>query len=216
MGCRPYGAGLDDSLENQLNVAEETPIFEIIEIDFYLVRPDDIIVIPFRVRLLGEQFFLVAILNAGRSGDAWAELKDASVVTFQLVGIAWHIGAWPDEAHLPNQNIDQFRKAIHFAMAQPMADARDARVARYRDAVALGLFVHGAELADMEGFTIFPDARLHEKQRAFRVQFDEYGNNEQRQKQYNKSHECHDSIEAPFEEESYFVFIFRHAAWPPC
>lgn len=101
-------------------------------------------------------------------------------------------------------------------MAQPVADASDAWVVGSRHRVALRLMVHGAELADPERLSALPDAPLHEKDGAFRVDFDEDGDGEQRNEKHNEPRECHDAVEAPLEEEPYFVIIFRHAAWPPC
>ncbi len=97
-----------------------------------------------------------------------------------------------------------------------MTHARDAWVVGRGDAVALRLVVHGAELADSERFAFFTDAPLEEKYGSFRVNFDEQGNDEQRQEEHNKPHERHDAVEAPLEKESYFAFIFHHAAWLPC
>ena len=97
-----------------------------------------------------------------------------------------------------------------------MADAGDARVGGSRHRVALRLVDHGAELADSEWFSVLPDAPLHEKDRAFRVGFDEDGDDEQRNGEHDKPNECHDAVEAPLDEEPYYVFISRHAAWPPC
>ena len=79
---------------------------QIIKVDFDLVGPDDGVVVGFRVGLLGEQFLFVAVFDAGWTGDAGAQLQQASVVAFELVGVARHVGTWPDEAHLPNQNVD--------------------------------------------------------------------------------------------------------------
>ncbi len=58
---------------------------QIIKVDFHLVGPDDVVVIGFWIGLLGQY---------------------SSVVALQLVGIARHIGARSDEAHLPDQNIN--------------------------------------------------------------------------------------------------------------
>ena len=79
---------------------------QIIKVDFDLVGPDDGVVVGFRVGLLGEQFLFVAVFDAGGAGDARAQLQQAPVVATELVGIARHVGARPDEAHLPNQNVD--------------------------------------------------------------------------------------------------------------
>lgn len=100
-------------------------------------------------------------------------------------------------------------------MAQPVADAGDARVVGGRHRVAFRLMVHGAELANPEWFSVLPDAPLHEKDGAFRVDSDEDGDDEQGNEKHDKPKECRDTVEAPLEEKPYFVFIFRHAAWPP-
>ena len=97
-----------------------------------------------------------------------------------------------------------------------MANTCNTRIVACGDRVAFGLVVHGAELADPERLAILSDTFLHEKHRPFRVDFDDNANDEQGQKQKTKTYECHDTVEAPFEEEPYLVFIFHHAAWPPC
>ena len=218
----PTGCGLklesdlENGFQNQSNITPKAPIIQIVQVDFHLVGPDDVVVVPFRVGLLGEKFFLVAVFDAGRTRNTRSQLQDASVVALQLVGIAGHIGARPDETHLPDEDIDEFGEAVHLAVAQPMAHASDARIAGNGDSIPLRLMVHGAELADSERFAVFPDAPLHEKDRPFRVDFDENCYDEQYGTQNDKSTERHDAVEAPLEEESYFVFIFLHVAWPPC
>lgn len=173
---------MENSFENQLNVAQKCPIFQIIKVDFHFVGPNDVVVVPFRVGLSGKELFLIAVFDAGGSRNARTKLKDAAVVALQLVGVTGHIGTRPDEAHLPNENINQFSKAIHFAVAQPMAYACDSWVIGCSNAVALGLVCHGAELAYPEGFAILPNAMLHEKHGTFRIDFYQNGNNQQRQK----------------------------------
>lgn len=110
------GLELEHGLENQLDITEKAPVVQIIQVDFHLVRPNDIVVISLWVGLLGEQFFLVTVLDTCWAGNAWTELENATVITFQLVGIAGHIRAWPDETHLSDEDIDQFSKAVHLAM----------------------------------------------------------------------------------------------------
>ena len=201
---------MKNRLENQLDISPKTPMVEIVEIDFDLVGPKDGVVVGFGVGLLGEKFLLVAIFDACGACDARAELQDPAVVALQLVGIAGHVGTRADETHLPDEDVDQFGEAVHLAVAQPMSHARDARVVGRRDGVALSLMVHGPKLADAERLAIPADAPLHEKDRPFRVDLDEDGNDKQRQKKHKKTYECHDAVEAPLEEEPYPVTIFLH------
>ena len=189
---------------------------EIVKIDFHFVRPNDVVIVPFRVGLLREQLLFVTVFDAGGTRDAWTKLQDTTVVALKLVGITRHIGTRPHETHLSNKDIDKLGETIHLAVAQPMANTGDTQVAGNGNRVTFRLVGHSAELADTERLAVFTDACLHEKDRAIRVQFDEYGNDEQGKKQHNKSNKSHDTIEAPFAEKPYFVFIFLHVAWPPC
>ena len=97
-----------------------------------------------------------------------------------------------------------------------MTYASNTQVAGNGDRIAFRLVGHGAELADSKRFAIFTDSCLHEKHRAFRIQLDEDGDDEQRKKQHNQPYKCHDAVEAPLANESYLVTIFLHVAWPPC
>ena len=154
-------------LENQFDVTQKRPMVEIIEVDSHLVRPDDIVIVPFWVDLLSKHFFFVTILDAGRTCYARPKLENPTVIALQLVGIARYIGTRPDKTHLSNQYIDEFCEAIHLAVTQPMADTRDARVASNGDTVALSLLVHGAELEDTEGLSVFSNTPLHKEDRPF-------------------------------------------------
>ena len=58
-------------------------MLQIIEVDSDLVGPDDGVVVGLRVGLLGEELLFVAVFDAGRSGDARAELQQAAVVALQ-------------------------------------------------------------------------------------------------------------------------------------
>ena len=155
------------SLENQLNVSKETPIIEIVEIDSHFIGPNDVVVVPFWIGLLSKQFFLVAILDAGRSCNAGTKLQNATVFTLKLVGIAWHVGSRPHKAHLSNEDINQFSETIHLAVAQPTTYACHPWIVGCGDGIPFCFTMHGAELADTERLSIFSYTPLHEKQRAF-------------------------------------------------
>ena len=140
---------------------------QVIQVDFHFVRPNDIVIISFWVGLLSKQFFLIAILDACWTSDAWTELQNAAVITLQLVGIAWYIGARPDKAHLSNKHIDQLGEAVHLAVTQPVSHTRDTRVVGRGDRIAFRLMKHGSELADSERFSVLTDAFLHKEHRPF-------------------------------------------------
>ena len=93
-----------------------------------------------------------------------------------------------------------------------MAHASDTRVASNGDTISFRPMAHRSELADSERFGILSNAPLHKEHRAFRVDFNEDGDNQQGQKQHNKPHECHDSIEAPLEKEPDSMLILLHVA----
>lgn len=145
---------------------------QVIQVDFHLVGPDDGVVIGLWVGLLSQQLFLIAVFDAGRTCNTGTKLKDATVVALKLVGIARHVGAWPNEAHLSNEDIDQLGEAVHLAVAQPVAHTRNARVVGRGDRVAFGLVVHGTELTNPERLAAFSDAFLEKENRTFRVDLD--------------------------------------------
>ena len=179
---------MEYGLENQFNVAKESPMLQILKVDFHLVGPKNLVVVPFWVGLLGEELFFIAILDAGGSRNARSKLKDTAVVALQLVGVTRHIGTRPDEAHLSNQHVDKFCKAVRLAVAQPMTHARDAWVAGSGNSIAFRLVVHGSELTDSEWFAVLTNAFLHEKHRTSRIDSDEDSNDQKGQKQHNKSY----------------------------
>ena len=161
---------------------------QIFEIDFHFVRPNNVVIIPFWVGLLGKEFFLVAVFDTGRSRDARTELKDATVIALKLVSITRHIGTRSYKAHLSDEYIDKFGKAIHLAVTQPMANSCYTGIIGYGDGIALHFHVHGSELTDPKRFAILSNTPLHEENRTFRIQFDKNGNEEQRKKQKNKTY----------------------------
>ncbi len=163
----PKGLESEYGLENQLDITKKAPVVQIIQVDFHLVRPNDIVVISLWIGLLGEQFFLITIFDTGWTRNAWAELENTTVITFQLVGIARHVGAWTDETHLSDKNINQLGKAIHLAMPQPMAHARDAGVVGCGDRIAFRLMMHSSELTDSEWLAVLSNAFLHKKHWSF-------------------------------------------------
>lgn len=203
---------LKQCLENQLDITPKRPVLQILKVDFHLVGPDDVVVVPLRVVLLSKQFFFVAVFDAGRTGDTWAKLEDSPIVTVQLVSITRYIGTGSYKAHLSDEDIDQFSQAICLTMAQPMAYTSHARVTGHSDAVAFSLLAHCAKLVDAERLTSLADTCLHKKHRTFRIDFDENGYNQQRNKQHNEADQRHDAVEAPLEEEPYLVIIFLHVA----
>ena len=136
---------------------------QVIQVDFHFVRPNNIIVISFWVGLLSKQFFLITVLDACWTSDAWTELQNAAIITLKLVGIARHIRTRPDKAHLSNKHIDQLGEAVHLTVTQPVSHTRDARVVGRGDRIALRLMKHGTELADSERFAVLTDAFLHKE-----------------------------------------------------
>ena len=140
---------------------------QVIQVDFHFVRPNDSVIISLWVGLLSKQFFLITVLDACWTSDAWTELQNAAVITLQLVSIAWHIGARPDKAHLSNKHIDQLGEAVHLTVTQPVSHTRDARVVGRGDRIALQLMKHGSELADSKRFAVLTNAFLHKEHRSF-------------------------------------------------
>ena len=128
--------------------------------------------------------------HAGHSGaDHLVEL-DALAIQGALLG---KIGARPDQTHLALDDIDQLGKFIETELAQEATHAGDARVMPellilfpflLQGGVRLqqlrkhliGIHAHGAKFQHAEGFAVTALAHLAVKDRAFRIQADEQGN----------------------------------------
>ena len=161
---------------------------EIVKIDFHFVRPNDVVIVPFRVGLLREQLLFVTVFDTGGTRDAWTKLLDTTVVALKLVGITRHIGTRPHEAHLSNKDIDKLGETIHLAVAQPTTYPSHPRIIGRGDGNALRLHMHGAKLADSKRFAVFSNTPLHKENRTFRIEFDENSDKQQWKKQKDKAY----------------------------
>src|SRR6267154_3110040 len=132
-------------------------------------------------KVKGEFFFVV--LNGG--AIAAVDLGPASRARFDdpalaVIGNPFQAflflirneGPWPDEMHIPTENIDDLRQLIHTGAPQPPADASEAAISRLRGArvvISVGAKHHCAELVEHEKFAILPNALLLEDHRTNRV-----------------------------------------------
>lgn len=82
---------------------------EVVEIEADFVGEDYLVIVFLRIRLLGEKVFFIAVFQGGRPRDAGTQLEDLTVLPFQLVGIARHVGTRSDETHVTDQYVPEFR-----------------------------------------------------------------------------------------------------------
>ena len=109
---------------------------------------------------------VVAPANLGQPRDARAQghsfFPGGRVENSHLIGDP---GAWADKAHVPQQNVDEFRQFVQGGAAQQ--GAQDCCTFFVREQVPFlvpGIF-HGFEFDDMKGFEAVPDALLQEEGR---------------------------------------------------
>lgn len=110
----------------------------------------------------GEQIFFAAVKHAGGTGDARADGKDLAA---GLLGPGCDdlrvFGTGTNQAHLADQDVPELRQFVEFGVAQPPAQGGDPFVVFGGDARAgraARVFVHRAELEDLEFHAIAADA----------------------------------------------------------
>src|SRR5882672_7004784 len=72
---------------------------------------------------------LAAARNLPQARDAGLHVETATLPGLVLVGLLGQRRAWADEAHVALDHVDELRQLVDRRRAQPLADARDARVA---------------------------------------------------------------------------------------
>ena len=118
----------------------------------------------------------IALLHLGPAGQAGAH-QVAVGVAGHLLGKLLHktvlLGARADQAHVPHQHVEQLRNLIEPGAANPMPEARDARVVGLGELGGELRFVaHAAELPDPETLAMHAGAPLAEQGRTGRVDLD--------------------------------------------
>lgn len=200
-----HAAG-EDCADDHLDVLDEGVMMEVVEIDADLVGEDDFVVVALGVRLLGEEIFLITVLQGCRPGDAGTESQDFSVLTFELVGIARYVRARTDKAHVADEDIPEFRQLVEFVMAELCAEGRDAAFASDGDRTSAVAYGHGAELVHGEELPVAPDTFLLEDDRAARhLDADEDSHHQQYRPKKQQTDESHQPVEDEFEGHTQMV-----------
>src|SRR5581483_5969087 len=117
----------------------------------------------FAILLVGEQAFLMAEIERGRTGDAGAHAQhDLAQFRLEMLDEARDLRTRPHQTHLAAHDIEQLRQFVYLVVPQYPPDGRDPVIIRSRDrrAAAICAMIHGTELEDGERTSITPDTLL--------------------------------------------------------
>ena len=106
-------------------------MFQIVQVQPYLVRIYDIVVIPdsklFIVHtilsliqrdIFSYHIFFVAIFQTCRAGYPGTQFQYFTILAFKFIGITRDIRARADKTHLADEHIPKFRKFVKLIMAE--------------------------------------------------------------------------------------------------
>src|SRR5262249_743111 len=110
------------------------------------------------------------------------------------------LGARADDAHLAAQHIHELRQLIERVAAQEGAQTCDARIIFGRPGAQIGgILAHAAKLDARKRLTVEADALLHEKDRPWRVEPDQRGDQQHHRREYNhrqgREYDVHRALE---------------------
>ena len=135
------------------------------------------------------------VAHLGPSGDAGLDAVAHGVVG-DLVGELIHkkrpLGAWPDQAHVTVEHVEELRQFIDAQQPDDVADAGDAAVVGggpARFAVFLGIGAHAAELDDIEGLAVVAHPLLAVEHRALAFQLDHDGREQHQRRRHGDQDE---------------------------
>src|SRR5690606_10464262 len=111
------GSLVDECAIETAKVSKEAALLDVFPVDAYFVRPDHFGVVGLGVGLAAEQVLLIAVLHRGRARDTGPYTENDAILTLEPVGIAGHIGAGPDEAHVAHEHVPQLGEFIDLCAA---------------------------------------------------------------------------------------------------
>lgn len=156
-------------------------ILDILEIQLEFFLHDNVDVIVLGVFGLFHQLVLVAKLDAGRVGDAGANVQDMHLFGSPKLHIVTHLGAGTDQAHIADKDIDQLWQFIKLELPDIIARTGDSWVSATDSdqAAFVAAHPHGAELEDSEILIVLAHSHLSVKHRAFGIELDPNGEDEE-------------------------------------
>jgi hypothetical protein len=112
-----------------------------------------------------------------KPGDARADHGTVGVIGYLIVGtsvFAKHMRPGPDNAHMPQQYIDELGQLVQTAPSQEPAYSRDPDVCDGRGFyIRLIIYIHCPEFVTYKNPSHKAHSFLFEETRAFRIQFDQ-------------------------------------------
>jgi hypothetical protein len=193
--------GGSERFPDPAQISPETVVLEILQVEPDLVGEDDLVVVPDRIRLSGQDLFLVRVLDRRRPGDPRPQVQDPPRLALEPVAVPRDVRPRPDQAHLADQDVPELGVLVDLEPAHNAPHACDPAIPPYRH--RRGIAVPGAhrpELAHREELPFPSHPSLPEQRRPARRCSDQDGDDPHRQSQYDKSYGRGREIEHAFAE----------------
>lgn len=184
----------EDGAEDQAEVEQQPGGFDVLAVE------DDLAADAVEV-CVGRQ------VDLGQAGDAGLD-GQAVEVTGDLLAQDTNelrpLGARADERHVAPKNVVELRQLVEVKLAEPVAQARDARVAvdagPNRAGAGFGIDPHGAELIHGEDATAAADASLLVNTGPFGAEADEDDQDADHRQPWDKEYRGQRAIDGAFNE----------------
>ena len=174
--------------EETTAVEEETQILDIFAVEFRLDR----------------NFQFVATVDLSPAGEAGTDVIGAVFVTlFNQIRLVPQGGSRSDDAHLPNEYVENLRQFVEACLPEEGADLRDVLLwilQKMRRDVMGRIDFHRAVFQDREELLVLPDALLAEEDWAWIADDDAQADDDPERYQNNDADARQDDVDEPFEK----------------
>src|SRR5713226_4536807 len=146
--------------------------------------------------------------NLPQSCETWLDTQQASFPCAILLKFLLHDRPWPDQTHLPSQDVKQLGKFVQTRPAQPTTDTGHPRIIRQLESgrktfaqpgVVLEMVIrvghHGPELPCVKGYAGFADTLLAIEHRPGGIRRNQNRNHRPQRKGEDEAHYRPDYIE---------------------
>ena len=190
-------------------------MFQIVQIQPYLVRIYDIVVIPdselFIVHailslilrdIFSYHIFFVAIFQTCRAGYPGTQFQYLTILAFKFIGITRDIRARADKTHLADEHIPKFRKFVKLIMAEFCSQGSNSVLSGNAYRRTAVVYNHSAELVAFKKLTVFAYPILDKKDRTGHLDLNQKCNDKQDRPQKQQTESTDYSVEEPFKQHT--------------
>lgn len=159
--------------EDDFKVFDERVAGNVLEVDAELVLHHYVAVVLLGLGGLLQKFILVAVADGGHVGDTGADIQDVQLLRGVEVNVFPDLGPRTNQAHVPDENVDELREFIQLIFTDIIAGTGHPRVmsADGDKPFLVRAHPHRAELEQAEILAVSSYSGLPVKDWAGRVRF---------------------------------------------